>query len=102
MARERRKVREGRVVSAKMEQTVVVAVESRKPHPLYRRIVKSTKRYMVHNEDNQAHLGDLVRIEESRPYSKLKHWRVVQVVVKGDVADVQPKDIGLEGVAAGG
>ena len=102
MARERRKVREGRVVSAKMEQTVVVAVESRKPHPLYRRIVKSTKRYMVHNEDNQARLGDLVLIEESRPFSKLKHWRVVQVVVKGDVADVQTKDIGLEGVTTGG
>lgn len=95
MARERRKVRTGRVVSAKMEKTVVVVVESRKPHPLYRRIVKSSKRYMVHNEEDRAKLGDLVQIVESRPYSKLKRWRIAAVMIKGDVADLQPKDIAV-------
>ncbi len=98
MARERRKIRTGRVVSAKMDKTVVVTVESRKPHPLYHRIVRSTKRYMVHNEDNRARLGDLVRIEESKSFSKLKHWKVVEVVIKGDVAEVQPKEIRVEGM----
>lgn len=94
MAEGRRKIRVGRVVSDKMQKTVVVAVESRKPHPLYRRIVKSTKRYMAHNEDPAAKLGDLVRIEESRPLSKLKRWRVVEVLTRGNVAEVQPQEIG--------
>ncbi|MBI4497424.1 MAG: 30S ribosomal protein S17 [Chloroflexi bacterium] len=95
MARERRKVREGRVVSDKMDKTVVVAVESRKPHPLYRRIVKSTKKYMAHNEGNEAHLGDLVRIEESRPYSKRKQWRVAAIIARREVAEIQPREIGI-------
>jgi len=93
MAEGHRKSRIGRVVSDKMQQTVVVAVESRKPHPHYRRIVRSTKRYMVHNEGNQARLGDTVRIEESRPLSKLKRWTIAAILVKGNVADVQPKEI---------
>lgn len=94
MAEGRRKTRVGRVVSDKMTNTVVVVVESRKPHPLYRRIVKSTKRYMAHNEDPAAKLGDLVRIEESRPLSKMKRWRVIEVMTRGNVAEVQPQEIG--------
>ncbi len=94
MAEGRRKTRVGRVVSDKMEKTVVVVVESRKPHPLYRRIVRSTKRYMAHSEDPAAKLGDLVRIEESRPLSKLKRWRVVEIITRGNVAEVQPQEIG--------
>jgi small subunit ribosomal protein S17 len=95
MAQGRRKTRIGRVVSDKMQKTVVVAVESRKPHPLYHRIVKSTKRYMAHNEDPEAHLGDVVRIEETRPLSKLKRWRVIEIMQRGNVAEIQPQEIGL-------
>ncbi len=94
MAEGHRKTRVGRVVSAKMAKTVVVAVESRKPHPLYRRIVRSTKRYMAHNDNNQARLGDTVRIQETRPLSKMKRWEVVDILVQGNVAEVQPKEIG--------
>ncbi|AEJ38534.1 30S ribosomal protein S17 [Sulfobacillus acidophilus TPY] len=76
----KRKVREGVVVSDKMNKTVVVAVESLVPHPIYGRRIRRTKRYKAHDEQNQCRVGDRVRIEETRPLSKTKRWRVVEIL----------------------
>ena len=70
----------GRVVSEKMDRTVVVAVETLKRHRLYGKTIRSVKRYKAHNQDNASHSGDLVRIEETRPLSKEKRWIVVEVL----------------------
>ncbi len=80
--RGRRKVRQGKVVSDKMEKTVVVAVESRVRHPLYGRIVRRTKKYKAHDETNEFHVGDTVEIMECRPLSKDKTWRVTRLIEK--------------------
>lgn len=76
----RRKTRVGTVVSDKMEKTVVVVVERRYAHPLYGKQVTRTKKYHAHDERNDYHIGDTVRIEETRPLSKLKRWRVVEAL----------------------
>jgi len=78
--RGRRKERQGRVVSDKMDKTVVVRVETRIPHPLYGRIVRRTRRYKAHDEQNEARVGDLVNIVEARPYSRDKRWRVSRIL----------------------
>jgi len=75
-----RKVRTGRVVSDKMDKTVVVAVESRVRHPLYGKIIKHTKKFKAHDEENACRTGDTVRIMETRPLSKDKRWRVVEIM----------------------
>ena len=75
-----RKVRQGYVVSDKMEKTVVVRVDRRTTHPLYRKTITQSKRYHAHDETNDVKVGDLVRIAETRPLSKTKRWRVVEVV----------------------
>ena len=75
-----RKVREGRVVSDKMQKTVVVAIERRVPHPVYGKMVTRTKKVKAHDEENTAKTGDLVRIAETRPLSKDKRWRLVEIV----------------------
>jgi small subunit ribosomal protein S17 len=85
----------GTVVSVKMDKTAVVSIERRRPHPLYRKIVRTTKRYKAHDPRNEAVLGDVVRIEETRPISKDKHWRISETLVRGNVADVQPREIGV-------
>lgn len=87
------KRRVGRVVSDKMDKTVVVQVESRKPHPLYKRIMRRTKNFKAHDEDNRCHLGDMVRIVETRPLSRDKRWRVEEILVQGDVAEVAPGQV---------
>ena len=74
------KERVGVVVSDKMQKTVVVAVENRAPHPKYRKIMVRTKRYKVHDEENQCKVGDRVRIQETRPLSRTKRWTVVGVL----------------------
>jgi small subunit ribosomal protein S17 len=81
-ARERgtRKTRVGTVVSDKMQKTVVVAIERRFPHPLYGKMVTRTKRLKAHDEENAAKVGDRVRVMETRPLSKQKRWRVVEIV----------------------
>ena len=81
-ARERgaRKTRVGTVVSDKMQKTVVVAIERRFPHPLYGKMVTRTKKFKAHDEENSAKVGDRVRIMETRPLSKQKRWRVVEIV----------------------
>ncbi len=78
--RGRRAERQGRVVSNKMDKTAVVAVESRFQHPVYRRVVRRTRKYMAHDEENTCQIGDVVRIRETRPISKHKRWRLVEVV----------------------
>jgi small subunit ribosomal protein S17 len=75
-----RKQKVGRVVSNKMEQTVVVAVDYLRPHPIYRKTVRKTNKFYAHDADNSCQIGDTVRIEETRPLSKLKRWRVVEVI----------------------
>lgn len=70
----------GRVVSNKMDKTVVVAVDYRRPHPIYRKTVRMTNKFYAHDETNQCKAGDVVRIEETRPLSKLKRWRVVEII----------------------
>ena len=79
-ARNRRKVREGVVVSNKMQKTVTVRVERTVRHPLYEKVVTRAKKYYAHTEDNNIQVGQKVRIEETRPISKLKCWRVVDVL----------------------
>lgn len=74
------KERVGRVVSDKMDKTVVVAVESRVPHPKYAKIIVRTKKYKAHDEENQCHIGDQVRILETRPLSRTKRWVVADVL----------------------
>ena len=78
--RNARKLREGKVVSDKMQKTVVVAIERRVPHPVYGKMVTRTKRLKAHDEENSAKTGDTVRIMETRPLSKDKRWRVVEIV----------------------
>ncbi|HEV7990293.1 MAG TPA: 30S ribosomal protein S17 [Gemmatimonadaceae bacterium] len=78
--RNARKSRTGLVVSDKMEKTVVVAIERRVPHPVYGKMVTRTKRLKAHDEENSAKVGDTVRIVETRPLSKDKRWRVVEIM----------------------
>ncbi|GAB7387287.1 30S ribosomal protein S17 [Bacillaceae bacterium] len=80
--RNRRKVQVGRVVSDKMDKTIVVLVETYKPHPLYKKRVKYSKKYKAHDEHNSAKIGDIVKIMETRPLSKEKRWRLVEIVEK--------------------
>ena len=90
------RVIQGTVVSNKMDKTVVVTVERRKKHPLYHKVMSVTERFKAHDEDNSCNLGDVVRIAECRPMSKDKRWRVLEVVTRGDVAEVAPESIGRE------
>jgi small subunit ribosomal protein S17 len=93
--RGRRKALIGTVVSSKMDKTAVVSVERRYPHPLYHKIIRSTKRYKAHDPNNGAVLGDVVRIVESRPISKEKRWRIAETLVRGNVAEIAPREIGV-------
>jgi len=77
-----RKVRVGRVVSDRMEKTVIVQVTDRKSHPLYKKVLQHRTRFKAHDETNECRVGDLVRVMETRPISKDKRWRVVEVVEK--------------------
>ncbi|MCL6518626.1 MAG: 30S ribosomal protein S17 [Armatimonadetes bacterium] len=80
--RGRRKVRSGRVISDKMDKTVVVAIESAIRHPLYGRIIRRTKKVKAHDETNECSVGDLVEIAETRPLSREKRWRVARILEK--------------------
>ena len=77
-----RKTRVGKVVSDKMDKTVVVAIEDNVKHPLYKKIIKNTIRLKAHDENNSCGVGDKVKIMETRPLSKDKHWRVVEIIEK--------------------
>jgi len=89
----KRKTRFGRVVSDRMDKTVVVAVETPKRHPLYRKAIRRAIKYKAHDENNECRLGDMVRIVETRPLSGHKHWRVAEIITKGKVVEVQPREI---------
>ena len=78
----RRKTRVGKVISDKMDKTIVVAVEDRVPHPLYKKIIKSTYKLKAHDENNECGIGDRVRVMETRPLSKDKRWRLVEIIEK--------------------
>lgn len=85
MERTQRKVRMGKVVSDKMDKTVVVAVETKVRHPLYHRTITQTKKFKAHDENNEAKIGDTVVIMETRPLSKDKRWRVVEITERAVV-----------------
>ena len=82
MERNLRKTRVGKVISNKMDKTIVVAVEDHVKHPLYKKIVKRTYKLKAHDENNEFNIGDRVRVMETRPLSKDKRWRLVEVVEK--------------------
>lgn len=79
-ARGTRRVKQGRVASNKMQKTIVVVSETRVPHPVYGKIVRKSARFKVHDERNEANVGDVVRIAECRPLSRDKRWRLVEIV----------------------
>ena len=89
----KRKNRFGRVVGNRMDKTVVVAVETPSRHPLYQKTIKRAVKYKAHDEKNECRRGDMVRIVEARPLSRHKRWRVAEIITKGEVAEVQPKEI---------
>ena len=82
--RGQRKQRVGTVVSDSMEKTIVIEVERRAPHPLYKKVVKSRNRYVAHDEKAEAKTGDTVRIVETRPLSRTKRWRLLEIIEKAE------------------
>ncbi|HJC50109.1 MAG TPA: 30S ribosomal protein S17 [Candidatus Anaerostipes avistercoris] len=82
MERNLRKTRVGRVISDKMDKTIVVAIEDNVKHPLYKKIVKRTYKLKAHDENNECNIGDRVRVMETRPLSKDKRWRLVEIIEK--------------------
>lgn len=86
MARERRKVLVGRVTSDKMDKTIIVQVERIKRHALYGKVMRFHRKYKAHDEQNSAHMGDLVKIIESKPISKEKRWALVEILEKQEAA----------------
>jgi small subunit ribosomal protein S17 len=86
----------GEVVSTKMAKTIVVEVSRRVPHPLYKRIVGKRKKFYAHDAEGAARLGDVVRIMESRPLSKLKRWTLVEVVRRAAQVGAQPQDLDVK------
>src|SRR5271168_4090644 len=85
----RRNEKVGQVVSTKMQKTIVVEVEMRKAHRKYKRIIRSTKKFYAHDEQNSAKVGDMVRIRETRPLSKLKRWNLEEIVRRSNLAQVE-------------
>ena len=86
----------GSVVSSKMAKTIVVEVIRRVPHPLYKRIINKRRKFYAHDETGEAKVGDVVRIIECRPLSKLKRWRLGEVVRKAAVVNVAPKELDVK------
>jgi small subunit ribosomal protein S17 len=82
IVRNERKVRIGRVVSDKMDKSITVAVDRQIKHPIYGKFITKTTKYMTHDENNEAKEGDVVRIMETRPYSKNKRWRLTEIIEK--------------------
>jgi small subunit ribosomal protein S17 len=85
----RRNEKVGQVVSTKMQKTIVVAVEMRKPHAKYKKIMRTTKKFYAHDEQNSARIGDMVRIRETRPLSKLKRWTLEEIVRRSALAQIE-------------
>ncbi len=90
----RRKTLIGKVVSTKMAKTIVVEVRRQKAHPFYKRVVARSKKFYAHDENGTAHLGDFVKIEETRPLSKLKRWKLQEIVQRAAlVAPIEEKPV---------
>jgi len=86
----------GEVVSTRMQKTIVVEVSRRVPHPLYKRIVKKRKKFYAHDEGGTAKLGDVVRIIEARPLSRLKRWRLQEVIRRAAQVAAQPEELDIK------
>lgn len=89
----RRKQRIGTVVSSKMQKSIIVSVSWSTRHGIYRKSIARASRFMAHDEKSEARAGDVVRIEETRPLSLRKRWRLIEVIKKGDLAELRPEDI---------
>ncbi len=96
MAKEMRKVRVGSVVRTKMDKTAVVEMVWKQRHPIYRKQMRRVARFYVHDPENKCQIGDLVRIQETRPISKLKHWRLIEILSSRQLAEVQPIELETE------
>ena len=92
----RRNTKVGEVVSTKMSKTIVVEVTRQKQHPLYVRVVKKSKKFYAHDEQQTARVGDVVRIEETRPLSKLKRWRLTEVIRRATVVPQLADDVAAQ------
>ena len=92
----RRNEKVGLVVSTKMQKTIVVEIEMRKAHPQYKRVLKSNKKFYAHDEQNSARVGDVVRIREARPLSKLKRWSLEEIVRRSSLALADDKAVVAE------
>ncbi len=90
---EKHKTRVGRVIKNRMDKTVVVAVETQKRFPKYRKAITWAIKYQAHDEKNECQIGDVVKIAETRPLSRHKRWRVVEIITRGEVAEIQPQEI---------
>lgn len=89
----KRKVRIGTVISDKMDKTVVVQVEALTRHPLYKKVIRRRAKFMAHDEENKCRIGDVVKIIETRPLSKKKRWRVVEILQKKEKVEVEPGEV---------
>lgn len=89
----KRKVRIGTVISDKMDKTVVVQVETLTRHPLYKKVIRRRAKFMAHDEENKCRIGDVVKIIETRPLSKEKRWRVVEILQKKEKVEVEPGEV---------
>ena len=85
----RRNEKVGQVVSTKMQKTIVVEIEMRRAHPKYKRVMKTNKKFYAHDEQNSARVGDMVRIRETRPLSKLKRWNLEEIVRRSALAQAE-------------
>ncbi len=90
--KENRKTRTGTVVSDKMDKTVVVVVQSLRRHKLYKKVIRHTSKFKVHDETNNCKIGDVVKIVETRPLSKDKNWRVVEIIGRKEVVEIEPTE----------
>lgn len=91
----RRNEKVGLVVSTKMEKTIVVEIEMRKAHPKYKRVMKSNKKFYAHDEQNSARMGDVVRIRETRPLSKLKRWSLEEIIRRSSLSITDEKPVAV-------
>lgn len=96
----RRNEKVGNVVSTKMQKTIVVEVEMRRSHPKYQRVIRSNKKFYAHDEGGVARVGDVVRIQETRPLSKLKRWRLKEVLRHSALAQVEAEEAAADERAA--
>ena len=92
----RRKTKLGRVIGTKMDKTVVVAVDTFRHHPVYRKTIRGVVRYKAHDERNECGEGDTVRLEETRPLSREKRWRVAEIISKGEVVEIRPVELEVQ------